>query len=84
MSIHSKPDVGAPRQAELNLNGKSVPLDVRSGTIGPDVMDIGRVFRDIGCFTYDPGFTSTANCSSRAAASSPRSTICSRGSTARP
>ncbi len=64
MSIHSKPDVGAPRQAELNLNGKSVPLEVRSGTIGPDVMDIGRVYRDTGCFTYDPGFTSTANCSS--------------------
>ena len=64
MSIHSKPDVGAPREAELTLNGKSVPLDVRSGTIGPDVMDIGRVYRDTGCFTYDPGFTSTANCSS--------------------
>jgi citrate synthase len=66
MSIHesSKPDVAAPRQAELKLNGQSVPLEVRSGTIGPDVMDIGRVFRDTGCFTYDPGFTSTANCSS--------------------
>jgi citrate synthase len=66
MSIHqsSKPDVAATRQAELKLNGKTVPLEVRSGTIGPDVMDIGRVFRDTGCFTYDPGFTSTANCSS--------------------
>jgi citrate synthase len=64
MSIHSKPDVGAPRQAELTLNGKSVPLEMRSGTIGPEVMDIGRVYRDTGCFTYDPGFTSTANCSS--------------------
>jgi citrate synthase len=52
-------------QAELSLNGKSVSLDVRSGTIGPDVIDIGKVYRDTGCFTYDPGFTSTANCSSQ-------------------
>ncbi|MCC7251709.1 MAG: citrate (Si)-synthase, partial [Hyphomicrobium sp.] len=66
MSIHdsSTPGAAATRQAELKLNGKSVPLDVRRGTIGPDVMDIGSVFRDTGCFTYDPGFTSTANCSS--------------------
>jgi citrate synthase len=66
MSIHdsSTPGAEATRQAELTLNGKSVPLDVRSGTIGPDVMDIAKVYRDTGCFTYDPGFTSTANCSS--------------------
>ena len=38
---------------------------MRSGTIGPDVIDVGRLYRDTGCFTYDPGFTSTANCSSR-------------------
>jgi len=52
------------RQAELKLNGKSVPLEVRSGTIGPEVVDIASVYRETGCFTYDPGFTSTANCSS--------------------
>ena len=40
-------------------------LPVRSGSIGPDVIDVGRLYRDTGCFTYDPGFTSTANCSSR-------------------
>ena len=33
--------------------------------IGPDVIDVGQLYRDTGCFTYDPGFTSTANCSSR-------------------
>ena len=38
-------------------------LPVRSGSIGPDVIDVGRLYRDTGCFTYDPGFTSTANCS---------------------
>ncbi len=62
MSIHqrSKPEC----KAELSLKGQTVSLDVRSGTIGPDVIDIGHVYRDTGCFTYDPGFTSTANCSS--------------------
>jgi citrate synthase len=29
------------------------------------VIDVGRLYRDTGCFTYDPGFTSTANCSSK-------------------
>jgi citrate synthase len=67
MSVHdsSTPTAEAARQAELRLNGKDVSLDVRTGTIGPDVIDIAKVYRDTGCFTYDPGFTSTANCSSR-------------------
>ena len=53
------------REAELVVDGRSVPLEIRRGTIGPEVMDIGKVFRETGRFTYDPGFTSTANCSSR-------------------
>ncbi len=51
--------------AKLTLRNKSSEMPVRSGTIGPDVVDIGRLYRDTGCFTYDPGFTSTANCSSK-------------------
>ena len=60
----STPKVEASRQAELALDGKTVPFDLRSGSIGPDVIDIGKLYRETGCFTYDPGFTSTANCSS--------------------
>jgi citrate synthase len=58
-----KPDA---KSATLMLgdNRKSM-MPVRSGTIGPDVIDVGRLYRDTGCFTYDPGFTSTANCSSK-------------------
>ena len=61
----------APKKADklmtatLTLNGRSVELPLRSGAVGPDVIDINSVYRDTGCFTYDPGFTSTANCSSR-------------------
>ena len=49
----------------LTYNDKVTELPVRSGSIGPDVIDVGTIYRDTGCFTYDPGFTSTANCSSR-------------------
>jgi len=49
----------------LAVNGKTVQLPVRSAAIGPDVVDVQRLYRDTGCFTYDPGFTSTANCSSK-------------------
>jgi len=59
------PPKAAAQQAELKVNDKTVSLDMRSGTVGPDVIDIAKVYRDTGCFTYDPGFTSTANCSSR-------------------
>jgi len=53
------------RAATLAYNGKEPRLPVRSGTLGPDVIDVGRLYRETDCFTYDPGFTSTANCSSR-------------------
>lgn len=51
--------------ATLTLHDKKTDLAVRTGTIGPDVIDVGKLYKDTGCFTYDPGFTSTANCSSK-------------------
>jgi len=53
------------KAGQLTLNGKEAQMPVRSGTIGPDVVDITRLYRETGCFTYDPGFTSTANCVSK-------------------
>jgi citrate synthase len=55
----------AVKSATLTTGGKQTTMPVRSGTIGPDVMDIGKVYANTGQFTYDPGFTSTANCSSK-------------------
>jgi citrate synthase len=55
----------ATKAATLTTGGKQITMPVRSGTIGPDVMDIGKVYANTGQFTYDPGFTSTANCSSK-------------------
>ncbi len=71
MSI--KPNIDAsssqpsePRTAKLTCSAAR-PSNSTSAAApsGPDVIDIAKVYRDTGCFTYDPGFTSTANCSSR-------------------
>jgi citrate synthase len=46
-------------------SGKSVQLPVLTGTLGPDVIDVRKLYEQTGCFTYDPGFTSTASCESK-------------------
>ncbi|MBI3676531.1 MAG: citrate (Si)-synthase [Proteobacteria bacterium] len=51
-------------KATLNYNGKSVDLPVFSGSEGPNVVDIRKLYGDADIFTYDPGFTSTASCES--------------------
>ena len=40
-------------------------LPVLTGTLGPDVVDIRSLYGQTGLFTYDPGFTSTASCTSK-------------------
>ena len=52
------------RSATLNLDGKSYDLPIHSPTMGPDVVDIRKLYAEAGVFTYDPGFTSTAACES--------------------
>ena len=47
-----------------NRTGQQFELPVRQATAGPDAVDIGRFFRELGYFTYDPGFVSTASCHS--------------------
>ncbi len=44
--------------------GNSIDLPVRRGTLGPPAVDVGALYRDLGYFTYDPGFVSTASCRS--------------------
>jgi citrate synthase len=52
------------RTATLNFNGKTTEFPVYSGSIGPDVIDITKLYGQTGAFTYDPGFMSTAACRS--------------------
>ncbi|TNE48534.1 MAG: citrate synthase [Deltaproteobacteria bacterium] len=47
-----------------NSTGKSIELPIRRGTEGPSVFDIGKLAQTLGLYTFDPGFRSTASCSS--------------------
>jgi citrate synthase len=51
--------------ATLKIGDKSVDLPVKTGSIGPDVIDIGKLYAQTGMFTFDPGFTSTASTESQ-------------------
>jgi citrate synthase len=51
-------------QAKLSAGGKDLEYPILSGTVGPDVVDIRKLYGQTGMFTYDPGFTSTASCES--------------------
>ena len=42
----------------------SMELPLYKGTVGPEVIDIRKLYAQTGKFTYDPGFLSTASCSS--------------------
>ena len=46
-------------------DGKTAEFPVLKATIGPDVIDIRSLYAKTGQFTYDPGFLSTASCSSK-------------------
>jgi citrate synthase len=56
----------ADNKATLSFsNGApSIEMPVYSGNIGPDVIDIRKLYGQTGMFTYDPGFLSTASCQS--------------------
>ena len=51
--------------AQLIYQGKTLNLPVLSGSDGPDVLDIRELYSSLNLFTYDPGFTVTANCESK-------------------
>ncbi|MCK5770760.1 citrate synthase [Algiphilus sp.] len=44
--------------------GDKTELPVKTGTVGPEGLDVGKVYAQQGVFTFDPGFTSTCSCES--------------------
>lgn len=52
------------KKATLSFNDgrPSIDLDITAGSIGPDVIDIRKLYGQTGSFTFDPGFMSTASC----------------------
>ncbi|MDH3771479.1 MAG: citrate synthase, partial [Nitrospirota bacterium] len=49
----------------VDSDDHSLELPVLEGSVGPTVIDIRKLYADTGRFTYDPGYTSTASCSSK-------------------
>jgi len=47
-----------------NRDGKSVEFPILEPTLGADVIDIKNLYKEMGLFTYDVGFSATASCSS--------------------
>ena len=54
------------KKATLSFSDGSAPIEfpVYKGTVGPDVIDIRKLYGQTGMFTFDPGFMSTAACES--------------------
>src|ERR1700723_4094024 len=55
-----------PKYELKNLSsGKTAPLNALAGTIGPECLDISHITRELGVFTFDPGFMATASTESK-------------------
>jgi citrate synthase len=52
-------------QAKFGIGATNVEMPILKGTMGPDVVDIRKLYAATDAFTYDPGFTSTASCESK-------------------
>ena len=52
------------KKAKLIIEDKTIELDILSGTLGPDAVDVGSLFK-YDHFTFDLGFNSTAACESK-------------------
>ncbi len=48
-----------------NRTGKSMECPIKQGVHGPDVIDCQALYKELGMFTFDPAFMTTASCSSK-------------------
>jgi len=58
-------ETSAEKSATISGPEGQAALPVLSGTVGPNVVDIRKLYGSTGLFTFDPGFTSTASCRSK-------------------
>ena len=56
-----KSDLKEAGEAVLTIDGKEIGLSVFKPAHGPDVIDIRKLYKESGAFTFDPGYTSTAS-----------------------
>ncbi len=50
--------------AKLIIDNKEIELEIMDGSVGPSVIDIRKLYSDLGYFTYDPGYGATGSCES--------------------
>ena len=53
------------KTGKLTFGDKTYSFPIYDGTIGPEVIDVSKLYAEAGIFTYDPGFTSTGSCESK-------------------
>ncbi|MBI1179610.1 MAG: citrate (Si)-synthase [Alphaproteobacteria bacterium] len=53
------------KTAKLTIDGNALEMPIMEGSIGPEVVDVRKLYGSSGVFTFDPGFTSTASCESK-------------------
>ena len=53
------------KTGKITVGDKNWSFPIYPGSIGPDVLDIGKFYAETGMFTFDPGFTSTGACESK-------------------
>ncbi len=63
--VSAKTSVSMKYELKNLATGKVAELNALSGTLGPDALDISHLVRDLGVFTYDPGFMATASTESK-------------------
>ncbi len=63
-SSHNDPEDKDTVTITDNRNQRQVDFRILHSELGPDVIDIQTLYRELGYFTYDPGFTSTGSCDS--------------------
>src|SRR5882757_8101707 len=63
--VSAKTSVSMKYELKHLATGKVAELNALSGTLGPDALDISHLIRDLGVFTYDPGFMATASTESK-------------------
>jgi citrate synthase len=56
---------GNIKTGTITLGNKNYSFPVYDGTLGPEVLDVSKLYAEAGIFTYDPGFTSTGSCESK-------------------
>ena len=64
MTAEKAPVPGKTFTLTDDSTGKAWKLPVLKGTIGPDVVDVRKLYGETGMFTFDPSYTSTASCKS--------------------